>query len=63
MVETREDGTAEAVAVESCPVCASLQVRVREPDWFAVKLERRDELRRHEFEVEFACRECSAVWS
>jgi hypothetical protein len=61
MVRTRDDSTA-AVAVEACPVCASLRVETVEPDWFAVELERADELRAHEFEVEFACRECRTHW-
>ncbi|WP_243073561.1 hypothetical protein [Microbacterium sp. SS28] len=61
MVRTWESGI---VAVETCPVCASLQVRTVEPDWFVLELERADELRRaEEFAVEFACRECGSVWS
>ncbi|MEU1970062.1 hypothetical protein ABZ477_00215 [Microbacterium sp. NPDC019599] len=61
MVRTWEDG---AVAVETCPVCASLEVRTIEPDWFAVELERSAEVRAQDvgFEIEFACRECGAVW-
>jgi hypothetical protein len=62
MVKTWRDG---AVAVETCPVCASLQVRTVEPDWFAVELERSDELRAAAvaFEVEFRCQDCGSHWN
>ncbi|MFH8249688.1 hypothetical protein ACH3VR_04885 [Microbacterium sp. B2969] len=61
MVRTWDDGP--AVAVEVCPVCASLRVQTVEPDWFTVELERGDELRRQVFEIEFSCRDCGSVWS
>ncbi len=65
MVRTWDDGAAGAVAVETCPVCASLQVRTVEPDWFVVELERSDELRGADvaFEVEFRCADCGSRWS
>ena len=63
MVRTWDDG---AVAVEVCPVCSSLQVRVVEPEWFLVELERGRELelrgRDDRFHVEFACRDCGSHW-
>ncbi|QIG40206.1 hypothetical protein G5T42_12530 [Microbacterium sp. 4R-513] len=61
MVRTWDGGT---VAVEVCPICSSLQVRVVEPEWFLVELERSDELRPREplFVVEFACRDCGSRW-
>ncbi|TDN92385.1 hypothetical protein [Microbacterium sp. BK668] len=62
MVRTWDDGV---VAVEVCPVCSSLQVRVVEPEWFALELERAAELRSGEsvFVVEFSCRDCGSRWS
>ena len=65
MVRTWSDGAVGAVAVETCPVCASLQVRTVEPDWFVVELDRGDELREAEpaFEVEFRCQDCGSRWN
>jgi len=65
MVRTWSDGAVGAVAVETCPVCASLQVRTVEPDWFVVELDRGDELREGEpaFEVEFRCQDCGSRWN
>jgi len=60
MVRTWEDGT---VAVEVCPVCSSLQVRVVEPEWFVVELERAELRASTAFEVEFACRDCGSHWN
>ena len=52
-----------SIAAEMCPVCTSVDVRAREPDWFAIELDRGPELRGQDaFEVEFACRECGSVW-
>ena len=65
MVRTWSDGAVGAVAVETCPVCASLQVRTVEPDWFVVELDRGDELRGADvaFEVEFRCQDCGSRWN
>ncbi|WP_442576262.1 hypothetical protein ACSBPH_03720 [Microbacterium sp. F51-2R] len=60
MVRTWEDGT---VAVEVCPICSSLQVRVVEPEWFVVELERAELRAPAVFEVEFACRDCGSHWN
>lgn len=61
MVRTWDEGV---VAVEVCPVCSSLQVRVVEPDWFVIELERAGELRAEPvFEVEFRCRDCGSHWN
>ncbi len=46
------------VAPEVCPVCGSGEVRVIDADWFAIELERSDQLR----EVTFACHECGCRW-
>ena len=64
MIEVREGDGAPAVAVETCPVCASLRVHAVEPDWFAIELARASDLRSESagFEVEFACRDCGSRW-
>jgi len=48
-------------SIEVCPVCASPDVRVREPEWFVLELDRADELR-GDVLVEFSCRDCGAAW-
>ena len=64
----RSAGTGVApasVEVETCPVCASVDVRVSE-QWFRLELERRDELADAPDDavaVEFTCRECRSSWS
>jgi hypothetical protein len=56
-VETRG---AALVAPEACPMCASHDVRALEHAWFAIELDRADDLR--EFAVTFACRDCGWQW-
>jgi hypothetical protein len=55
------------VAAEKCPECGSFDVKVIEPRWFAIELDRRSEIRSpdpHWVEcIEFGCRDCSAVWA
>lgn len=51
--------------VEACPVCGSLDVRVAEPRWFRVEVERRAVLTADEDWVqrlEFGCRDCGGHW-
>ncbi|UYK41138.1 hypothetical protein [Microbacterium terricola] len=55
-----------SVVVEMCPGCGSLDVRVVEPHWFAIDLERRRELGHEQGWVdrlEFGCRDCGLLWS
>lgn len=42
-------------------MCASVDVRVREPEWFVIDLDRAAELR-GEVVVEFSCRDCGETW-
>lgn len=60
MAKTKDAAPARP-SIEVCPVCAALDVRVREPDWFVIELDRADQLRA-EVLVEFICRECGAAW-
>lgn len=46
--------------VDTCPVCASAHVRASEPLWFAIELDRADDLR--EPAVEFRCNDCGSDW-
>ena len=64
MVRTWNDGFAATVTAETCPVCRSLRVHALEPDWFAIEIDRRDELRGAEapLQVEFACTDCGTRW-
>ncbi|MRH28695.1 hypothetical protein GH740_05125 [Microbacterium sp. SYP-A9085] len=58
---TTRDAAAEKIAApETCPVCASADVRAIELAWFAIELERAAEVR--EADVEFACRDCGSRW-
>lgn len=47
-------------APEACPVCGAFDVRVADETWFAIALDRADEVR--EPTVSFACRECGSRW-
>lgn len=60
MVKTWDDGP--ATVVETCPVCGSFEVRVAEPDWFVLELDRADIVRRSDAAIEFTCRDCGAHW-
>jgi hypothetical protein len=63
MGRTGNDATA-VLAIDVCPVCTSSDLRVAEPEWFAVELDRGDELRRLDADAapEFACRDCGEIW-
>jgi len=54
---------AGVLAIDVCPECTSPDVRIAEA-WFTLELDRRDELRGDEAELDphFACRECCATW-
>jgi hypothetical protein len=59
-MKTRDAAADLTVAPEACPVCASADVRAIELAWFAIDLDRADELR--EADVEFSCRDCGSRW-
>jgi hypothetical protein len=54
------------MTAEMCPQCGSYDVQAVEPQWFAVDVERRSELRSWDSDwverIEFGCRECGAAW-
>lgn len=52
--------------VELCPGCGSLDVRVMEPRWFTIEVERRALFGVDEGWVErleFGCRDCGILWA
>ncbi|GAA1940026.1 hypothetical protein GCM10009775_34970 [Microbacterium aoyamense] len=54
---------ARIIVAEVCPDCGSLDVRATER-WFQVALDRRGEIDEGWVDtLEFACRDCLAVWS
>lgn len=55
-----ENRSITLAAPEACPVCAALDVRVIEDAWFAIELDRADQLR--QAVVTFTCRECGWHW-
>ena len=59
-MNTRDAAADAIVAPEACPVCASEHVQAIELAWFAIELDRADELR--DAEVEFSCRDCGSRW-
>lgn len=52
----------DTATVDVCPICASARVLARETRWFALDLDRGDELRAGEHDVEFRCRDCGSDW-
>ncbi|WP_439592198.1 hypothetical protein [Microbacterium sp.] len=53
---------ARIIVAEVCPACGSLDVQPRER-WFHVDVERRDAIDEGWIDaLEFACRDCLAVW-
>jgi hypothetical protein len=56
-----KDAAAARPSIEVCPVCASVDVRVREPEWFVLELDRAAELR-GDVRVEFSCHDCGETW-
>lgn len=56
------DVMARIIVAEVCPACGSLDVQPRER-WFHVDVERRDAIDAGWIDaLEFACRDCLAVW-
>lgn len=67
-MDAQVSARAVATIVEQCPECSSPDVQVVELGWFAVQLDRRDELAdapaaaEDDGVVEFSCRDCAAHW-
>jgi len=59
-MKTQTQNSAALLAPETCPVCASVDVRVRDDAWFAIELDRADDLRQPV--IAFTCRECGWHW-
>jgi hypothetical protein len=59
-MKTKDAAAIVLAAPERCPVCASSEVGAIELGWFAIELDRRDELA--DPDVEFVCRDCGSHW-